>query len=71
MTEPAPLFEKMRQLATTHSRGDELRAQADAFENAVNGYWGGIERTVTAHAFLGAWSRARKLWCECSGESLV
>lgn len=62
--EPA-LWERMRALADSgHARADELRQKADELE-AVADYSKGPK------ALLGAWARARRLWCDCTGEPLV
>ena len=47
----------------------ELRKQADAFDEAVTGYFEG--GTVTVKAFLRIWVYTRKMWCEYSGEPLI
>ena len=65
------LGDKMRLLADTgHGSADELREKADAFDVAARGYYADPQ-TVAASKFLGCFARARKLWCECTGESLV
>jgi hypothetical protein len=65
------LSDKMRVLADEgHERADELREHAAAFDVAAEGYYGETQ-TVEPKAFLGTWSRARRVWCECSGEPLV
>lgn len=63
-----PLSEKMRALADSgHARAAELRAAADEFDaKTAAGHSLG-----SAKSMLGAWARARKLWCECTGEPLV
>lgn len=54
----------MRRLADSgHPRADELRDKALALEASLEDY--------EAKRMLGAWARARKLWCDCSGEPLV
>lgn len=59
------LADRMRALADSgHARADELRQRADEFE-AVADYSKG------ARSLLGAWARARRLWCECTGEPLI
>jgi hypothetical protein len=70
--EPKPaLWDKMRKLADAgHERADDLREKADAFEQAANGFYA-EEQTVGAKSFLGAFARARRLWCDCTGESLI
>jgi hypothetical protein len=71
MAEETPLGAKMRRLADEgHAQGEELRAHAEAFEAAVQGYYADPQ-TVSVKQFLGAFARARRLWCACSGEALV
>lgn len=57
------LMEKMRSLADGHPRGDELREKADKLDAAITNY--------DPAKVLGAWARARKLWCEITGEALI
>lgn len=60
-----PLSEKMRAIADRgHARASELREMADKFDVACGA-------SLRDARFLGAWARARKLWCECIGEPLV
>lgn len=57
---------KMRALADTgHERALELRAKADDFDAAASADpW-------DPKKMLGAWARARRLWCDCTGEPLT
>ena len=65
------LGDRMRALADTgHSRADELREKASAFDEACRGFYA-EEQTVSAPQFLGAFARARKLWCEITGDALA
>jgi uncharacterized iron-regulated protein len=57
-------------LAATHARSAELREKAEALAKATDGFFG-KPQTHTAKQFLGAWARARRLWCDCTGEPLV
>lgn len=72
MTSDTELSEKMRaiadrdQLAADH----ELRTKADEFDWATSGYFAETQ-TVTAKKFLGAWARARRAYCDYTGEELV
>ena len=62
--EPA-LFDKMRALANEgHPRAEALRQRADEFEKAV------VDKS-SVRQLLGAWTRARRLWCECTGDPLI
>lgn len=48
----------------------ELRTKAQAFDEAALGYYGDPQ-TCDARKFMGCWARARRAWCEYSGESLI
>lgn len=73
-TERAPqqaLWDRMRALADEDpANAVELREKADAFEKAALGFYA-EEQTVGAKTFLGAFARARGLWCRITGEPLV
>lgn len=58
------LADKMLALAKDHPRGEELRTKAEALIAAC-------APEVPAPKLLGAWARARKLWCEVTGGPLV
>lgn len=47
-----------------------LRVAADAFDAATLGFYA-EPQTVPAAKFLGAWARARRLWCDHTGYSLL
>lgn len=67
-TTTSELGDRMRALAETgHPRAVELRDKAAALDAAcpVNA------ETFDARKMLGAWARARRLWCDCTGEPLV
>ena len=65
------LSDKMRAIAKTgHHYATELIEKADAFDEASAGFYG-EPQTVSTKKFLGCWARARRLWSECSGESLI
>ncbi len=65
------LWDKMRALAGAgNPRADELIAKADELETKHAGFYG-EPQTVEAKSFLGAWARARRLWCDCTGEDLI
>jgi hypothetical protein len=70
MAEDPPLWEKMRELAETHPRGDELREKADAFEAVSKGFFA-EPQTHSVKQLIGAWAQARKFWCDLTGEPLV
>lgn len=69
---PTALSGKMRaradadQLATDH----QVRTLADAFDKAADGFYA-TPQTVTVQQFMAAWTRARRAWCEHSGEPLL
>lgn len=65
------LSERMHALADKgHERADELREKADAFDAATAGYYSDPQ-TVDVRKFMGAFARARRAWCEITGEPLV
>lgn len=65
------LGDKMHALAASpHPRAVELIEKAEAFDAATAGYYSDPQ-TVSAPKFLGCFARARKLWCEITGEPLV
>jgi hypothetical protein len=65
------LHGKMRALAANgHVRATELIAKADEFEKKAQGFCSDPQ-TCDVKSFMGAWARARRLWCECSGEPLI
>lgn len=65
------LGNRMRDLAASgHEWAAELREKADAFDQAAAGFYA-EEQTVNAKSFLGAFARARRLWCDLTGEPLV
>lgn len=75
MTEkPPPLWERMRTLAAegdiSPEQESDLREKADKFEAATNGFYASPQ-TCTVQQFLGAFARARRLWCDITGEPLV
>lgn len=71
MAEGTDLSKRMRALAAAgHARADELREKADAFDAATDGYFA-TPQTVSVARFMGAYARARKFWCEITGEPLV
>ena len=66
MTHTPNLIDNMRQLAADkHPRAHELRARADELEAAIS------DPKTSMKKFVGCWARARRLWCECTGEDLV
>lgn len=64
LTEENSLPDRMRTLAKGgHPRAEELRQRADDMDNAI--------ATHDMRKMIGAWARARRLWCECTGEPLI
>lgn len=57
------LIVKMRTLAKNHPRKEELTSSADQLESALAEFK--IPNVV------GAWAKARKLYCEITGEPLI
>jgi hypothetical protein len=59
------LPEKMRALAATgHARADDLIREADALEKV-------LDTDFNVKRIVGTWARARRVWCECTGEPLI
>lgn len=64
-----PLAARMRALADAgHPRAAELRERATDLDQAVKA---ASAASPEVRALLGAWARARRLWCETTGEPLV
>lgn len=63
-----PLAEQMRALAAggEHPQAMELFARANDLDAAVYG-----RPSAGPKALLGAFARARRLWCDLTGEDLV
>ena len=70
MSKETDLAARMDELAKTHPRGPELREKAAALREGATGFFG-TPQTVDVRSFLGRWARARRLWCEVTGEPLV
>ena len=75
MTERAskvPLVDRMLaradadNLPATH----QLRTLSAALREATAGFYA-EPQTVKVRAFMGCWARARRAWCDHTGESLV
>ena len=47
----------------------ELRIKADAFDLATIGFYAD-DQTITVQEFIDAWTRARRCWCDYTGEKL-
>ena len=47
-----------------------LRVLGKAFSKACSGFYADPQ-TVTVKQFMGHWARARRAWCEYTGESLI
>lgn len=48
----------------------DLRVLARQFNEAANGFYSD-HQTHTQKQFLGAWARARRAWCDFTGEPLI
>lgn len=71
MTNEPSLVDKMRALAGEgHAQAAELTDKADALEEATRGFYG-EPQTVDVKRFIGCWARARRLWCDVSGDPLI
>jgi hypothetical protein len=67
MTGLTELSKKMHNLADSgHERAEELREKADFLDTVAN-----EKENLSPKKLLGAWARARRLWCDCTGEDLV
>lgn len=66
------LSKKMRAAADKegYAADHEMRVLADKFDAAAQGFYSSPQ-TVSAPSFLGHFARARKCWCNYSGEPLV
>lgn len=67
------LTARMRELALTHpdlATAASLVETAQGFDDATDGFYA-IPQTATVEQFLGAWARARRVYCEASGEPLI
>lgn len=65
------LHGKMRALAATgHPRSAELVEKADEFESKAKLFYSNPAH-CDVRSFIGAWARARKLWCEITGEPMI
>jgi hypothetical protein len=47
-----------------------LRDLAAKFETAATGFYS-EPQTVSVKSFMGAWARARRAWCDYTGEPLI
>jgi len=66
------LASKMRTLASQQEADTAQRLVdlVDKFERAAAGFYS-EPQTVSAKSFLGAWARARRVYCEITGEALI
>jgi hypothetical protein len=62
------LAPKMRAYADAHPGNDHLRELADKLDAAVADSFTG---TPSVRKMLGAWARARRAWCEVTGEDWI
>ena len=67
------LSERMRRLheAGTHDLPDNWLELADKFDECVKGFYHDNPQTINVAQFMGRFARARKAWCEVTGEPLV
>lgn len=76
MTEPAPAKRDLPQEMRDRADHDQLppdhqlRTLAAELEAAITGFYG-TPQTHTAGQFVGAWARARRVWCQVTGEPLI
>lgn len=65
------LSNRMRELAKARlDLPADWIEKADAFDAATAGFYG-EPQTVSVQKFMGAFARARRMWCEATGEDLV
>lgn len=64
------LSDQMRALAKNNPRAAELEAAAAKFDEATAGFYANPQ-TVDVKRFVGSWARARRLYCDVTGESLI
>ena len=63
-TESPPLADRMREYAATHPEVlASFKAHADALDS--------ITHETPIPKLVGIWARARRAWCEVTGEPLV
>lgn len=48
----------------------DMRTKAAAFDEAAKGYYA-TPQTVMVKPFMGCWARARRAWCDYTGERLL
>jgi len=48
----------------------DMRTRAAAFDEAAKGFYG-EPQTCDMKRFMGCWARARRTWCDYTGEPLV
>lgn len=71
MSDRTALSIRMHALADSgHERAEELRLKADAFDTATEGLYA-TPQTCSVAKFMGAFARARRLWCDITGEPLA
>lgn len=72
MTDGSSLDEKMiaRADADNLPADHQLRTLAVTFKGAAVGFYSDPQ-TVTVKQFMGCWARARRAWCDYTGEALI
>ena len=70
--ESTELSKKMRERADADALPfmHPLRTRADEFDAATSGYHADPP-TKDVKQFMGAWARARRAWCDYTGEELI
>lgn len=64
------LSDKMRAWIGSSEVTSDLKDKADAFDRATEGFYSDPQ-TVSVKSFMGAYARARMLWCRVTGEALI
>ncbi len=67
----AELSDRMRAFAEGNDVPEGWREAADALDAAAQGFFFADPPTVDVRGFMGTWARARRMWCERTGESLL
>lgn len=66
------LSDKLRSIAVTRALPEDhpARKAATEFDTATEGYFA-TPQTVQVKTFLGTWARARRAYCDLTGENLI
>jgi hypothetical protein len=72
MSSESDLCDRMRARADARGYGADhpLRVRANELDETIKGCYGNPQ-SKHVRQLLGAWARARKAWCDETGESLI